>query len=170
LAYKLHKRTGLEVSKTGKVRKYLEIRPHGPYLEVVYEGPISKKTGRPRRLRMYLHRLVAETYLGYSKLHVNHINGDKHVNRLRNLEYVTRGGNAEHAHRTGLIQASGSGNGRAKLSDKQVIRILRLDPKLKNGTGRERQEMARTLADRYSVSAGHIRNIWSGDTWAHLLI
>lgn len=168
MAYQLHRSTGLLVSKSGKVKGHLEMRVHTGYIEIVYPGDISLKTGRPKRWRIFLHRLVTETYFGPSKLHVNHKNGNKFDNRLSNLEFVTRNKNAEHAHRTGLIKAKGSGNGRAKLTDAQARRIRKLDPKLKGGTGKQRQETARELAEKYGVSWGHVRNIWSSDTWAHL--
>lgn len=44
-----------------------------------------------------VHRMVAETFLGYSDLQVNHRNGNKVDNRLENLEYVTCAENIHHA-------------------------------------------------------------------------
>lgn len=36
-----------------------------------------------------VHKIVVETFLGYSDLHVDHIDGDKKNNNIDNLEYVT---------------------------------------------------------------------------------
>jgi len=171
MTYMLHSSTGLEVSKTGRVRNYKEIRIHQGYLQLVYYTDVPKRKGGGfRTARIYLHRLIAETYLGPSRLHVNHKNGNKLDNRLRNLEYVTRGGNAEHAHRTGLIKVRGTGNGRAKLNEKQALHILRSDPKLKGIVGKARQETAVALGEKYNLTWMSIRNIWSGLSWTHLQI
>lgn len=50
-----------------------------------------------------IHRLVAEAFLGESKLVVNHKDGNKLNNRLDNLEYVTRSQNILHALDNGLF-------------------------------------------------------------------
>lgn len=41
------------------------------------------------RKSMKVHRLVAEAFIGKSKLQVDHIDGNKENNNLSNLEYVT---------------------------------------------------------------------------------
>lgn len=50
-----------------------------------------------------VHRLVAEAFMGKSKLCVNHIDGNKSNNRLENLEFVTHKENMAHATSNGLL-------------------------------------------------------------------
>ena len=59
----------------------------------------------PRRTKtLYIHRLLAETFLENptNKLYVNHIDGNKKNNTLENLEWATPAENNIHAYRTGL--------------------------------------------------------------------
>lgn len=60
--------------------------------------------GYKDRRTVYIHRLVAETFLEKpeGKDFVNHINGNKLDNRAENLEWCTHAENMEHANRTGL--------------------------------------------------------------------
>lgn len=48
----------------------------------------------------YIHRLVAEAFLGKSELNVNHKNGIKTDNRIDNLEYVSSRENTIHYHKS----------------------------------------------------------------------
>ena len=50
-----------------------------------------------------LHRVIAATYLGESKLDVNHKDGNKTNNNIKNLEYVTKSDNMKHAYKNGLV-------------------------------------------------------------------
>lgn len=176
MTFKLHSKTGLLVSKSGKIKGYLEINQGNKgYLVVVYPARPNEKTGKPTRGRYYLHRLVAETYLGSSKLHVNHKDGSKLNNRLSNLEYVTRNDNAKHAHQMGLINVKGSGNGRSKLTDKDVVRIRKLcRPWIENAIRtreykREFRVYKDKLCEQYSLNINHLNSILTGRHWAHLL-
>lgn len=101
----------------------------------------------------YVHRVVAEFFMGPSNLHVNHIDGNKLNNHPNNLEYVTRGGNAEHAHRTGLINVKGEGNGRAKITH-NIAKLIR-----------ESNKDALALAKEYGVSRSSVYDIKHGRTW-----
>ncbi|MDD6530572.1 MAG: NUMOD4 domain-containing protein [Prevotella copri] len=53
-----------------------------------------------KRVQKYVHRLVAETYLGNIKetYTVNHIDGDKRNNQVSNLEIISVGENNKHAY------------------------------------------------------------------------
>lgn len=166
--YKLHKRSGLKVSKSGKFKNHVRIQVHNGYLAAILEYT-NVVTNRTNSFRVCIHRAVAETFLGRSKLHVNHKDGNKLNNKLKNLEYVSRAGNAKHAHTTGLINVKGSGNGRAKLTEKDVLKIRKLNPKLLCITNRVfGTQYTFRIATKYNVSETTILNIWNKTTWAHI--
>lgn len=87
-----------EVSNTGLVRRkpYLlkaVTTPKGGHLQI--------NLGLHRRT--YVHRLVAEAFLGEPKegqIWVNHINGNPRDNRVENLEWCTPGENIAHGYRS----------------------------------------------------------------------
>lgn len=60
-----------------------------------------------RRAGAFLHRLLAEAFLGLEirdlRKEVNHLNGNKVDNRLCNLQVCSRSENRRHAERLGLI-------------------------------------------------------------------
>lgn len=51
-----------------------------------------------------IHRIMAETFFGYSTLQVNHKDGNKLNNNILNLEYVTKSENTRHAIKAGLFK------------------------------------------------------------------
>lgn len=53
-----------------------------------YKCVTLSKDGKTKTVRV--HRLVMETFCGYDKREVDHINRDKSDNRLCNLRYLTR--------------------------------------------------------------------------------
>jgi hypothetical protein len=64
-----------------------------------YDGYVSMSFQlEGTRKRKYVHRLVAETFIGVpnTPLEVNHKNGIKNDNRLENLEWVTKSENCKH--------------------------------------------------------------------------
>ncbi|QIW91573.1 HNH homing endonuclease [Acinetobacter phage vB_AbaM_D22] len=61
------------------------------------------KRGTKEAKQFYVHRLVAEMFIGcVDGLQVNHIDGDKSNNCVSNLEIVTPKENIKHSHETGL--------------------------------------------------------------------
>lgn len=110
-----------------------------------------------------VHRLVAEAFIPNeeNKEIVNHINGIKTDCRAENLEWVTDSENAIHAYGLGLRKPTkGELNGRAKLSNEQVVNIFK--------EYKEKQTPTRQLAKRYGVGKTAILGIVNGKSWAHL--
>ena len=117
---------GYEVSNLGRVRSFHKggriLSPGlvSGYLQVnLYCGG--------KRNQMYVHRLVAETFIPNpeSKSEVNHIDGNKSNNRVENLEWATPSENAQHAHDTGLLTFSqGEDHHNAKLTNEQAAQFV----------------------------------------------
>ncbi len=111
-----------------------------------------------------VHRLVALAFLGPPPKHksdINHLNGVKIDNRPENLEYATREENVTHAAAMGLRgDHRGSKNGRARLNETQVEKILRL-----YSTGRG---SITEIAKLFGVGKSTIGYIVQGVTWSHL--
>jgi hypothetical protein len=112
-------RPDLEVSNYGRVKSLRESTPKllrpsdngNGYMRLVRQG----KT-------VYVHRLVAEAWLGLdpnSVDEINHKDGNKSNNVLSNLEVVSISENQLHAIKTGLRQT------RFDLQDLKVMRFMR---------------------------------------------
>ena len=131
----------------------------------------EKKTSKNCRV----HRLVAEAFLPSvpGKHIINHKDGDKTNNNLDNLEWCTQSENHLHAHRIGLkpittkqkaararnfakIDPKGVNNGRAKLTEAQVLEIRNSD--------RGQKE----LAEQYGISPAHVWRIRTNKLWKEL--
>lgn len=157
----------LLVSTTGRVIRMASSRRKGsgwqtfPELELSprrigagYMAVGTKENGIRRTL--YLHRLVAEAFLGmppYSN-EVNHLDGDKTNNRLENLEWVTHSENHQHAAYAGLSNV-------AKLTPKQVWAVRELiDLGLSD----------LKISKRFGMSRCAVSEIRTGRTWAWLTV
>ncbi len=125
------------------------------YITVGFSYQSKKRIG-------LVHRLVAEAWLGLCPpgKSVNHKDGDKSNNVPGNLEYVSHGENNAHAYKTGLRSARGEKNGRAQLTDNDVVSIRGLAAAGNRVSG---------IAEKYSISKTHCYAIISRKFWPHLV-
>lgn len=100
--------------------------------------------------RPFIHRLVAEAFLGRSNLDVNHKDGNPRNNKLENLEFCSRQENIIHTYRTGLK--------RTKLTDAQILEIRR----------RYSSESIISLGKEFGVGHAMISKIAKGKLYKHL--
>ena len=84
----------------------------------------------------------------------NHKDGNKLNNAADNLEWVTPSYNTAHAYQTGLAKQVGVGNNQAKLTDGQILEVLRR---------RELGESGSSLAREYGGSRRAIRKWVTGE-------
>jgi hypothetical protein len=92
-----------EVSNKGQIRNIKTGRILKQYLKKGYLQTVLYKNSRRRDFLS--HRLVAMAFIPCenTKLHINHIDGNKENNASNNLEWVTPRQNILHAIDTGLI-------------------------------------------------------------------
>lgn len=139
LGDKFHKKNLLKFQKTGN-----------------YYSVQLGKNGR----RMYVHRIVAETFCKVPNLQVNHKDGNKNNNNSSNLEWVTSKENINHALRNKLrIPVKGEKHWASILKEKDVIEIKKL---------RKEGFTFKQLSNIYKVSIGCINGITNGYTWKSL--
>lgn len=155
------------VSNMGRVRRdapgqgtfaprVLTIHAHRPGYQLV----TFSRDGKARHANT-VHSVVAEAFMpprpaGHQ---INHKNGNKRDNRLENLEYVTPKENTHHALRMGLSEVRGHANGRAILTEAEVIAI-RHRCTVKDDTWKN-------IAAEYEISRGALRHIVRRTTWKH---
>ena len=80
---------------TNRILKASKDKSNYKIVTLCKDGKHSTKT---------VHRLVAITWLGESKLDVNHKDGNKGNNALENLEFITKSENTRHALKNGLFK------------------------------------------------------------------
>ncbi len=87
-----------QVSSTGLVRNIKTGRVKKPTLTKsgYLRTQLSKKGNNKR---FFIHRIVADAFLGLSELQVNHKNSNKVDNSVHNLEYTTSYENQAHRYR-----------------------------------------------------------------------
>jgi len=114
-----------------------------------------------KRKTKTVHRLVGNLFLPTRPrgMEINHIDGNKWNNHVRNLEWTTHLDNMRHASALGLMgSCKGSKNGKAKLTERQVRDIRKLE-----GTMTQRE-----LGMRYGIGPSCIRMILRRKSWKHI--
>ena len=119
---------GVSIPRHFKSRILRCVRTTDGYLRIsISHGKVHKV--------LILHRIIALTWFGESKLQIDHINGNKQDNRICNLEYVTNIENIHRAIRNGLFDVKRIGKNntknlkeysKPKFNKKQIEEIRRL--------------------------------------------
>jgi len=151
-----------------------QINPQGQIRSIKRQGskglikktPLSHKGYCGIRLhkdgvgRSYIvHRLIAQAFIPnpYNLPQVNHKDGNKTNNHVNNLEWVDQSGNMKHAYSNGLkVAPSGIKNGRAKLTEVQVINIRHC-----KGAATHRELANIFGVSKYLIHAIHARKLWT---------
>lgn len=110
--------------------------------------------------RFFVHRIVAETFLGPCPggLEVAHLNGNRRDSRLTNLRYVTRSENHLHKIAHGTMPMGDSHPGRS-ITEKIARRI---------GKRLEEVGSCSRVAEEFGTTAGVVSHIAMGRTWRHV--
>lgn len=133
-------------------------KPSG-YQEVSLKLESGKGTSR------YVHRLVAETFLGPIKkgFCVNHKNGIKTDNSLKNLEIITFSENSKHAIENGFYKPpvmKGQDHPLAKLNENEVIWI--------RTKYKETKSFDEIKTNFPNTPLSTLRKVAYGYTWKHI--
>lgn len=115
-----------------------------------------------RGSRFMVHHLVMATFVGprLPKIEVNHKDGNKGNPALSNLEYVTKTENERHKFEVlGHRVNQGSKHGMAKITEENVLEILRL---YKTGM------TCTQIAPKFSLCVSSICLMVKRKTWRHL--
>jgi hypothetical protein len=117
-----------QVSDLGRVRSLLAFRPQtGWYSKITIKKPSNGKryAQLPIEGKTFLvHRLVLLVFVGESKLHCNHKDGNPRNNRLDNLEYCTPSENLRHSYDfLGRISPMKGRTGKLNHKSRPVLKI-----------------------------------------------
>lgn len=112
--------------------------------------------------RYFVHEIIAVA-AGLNPVNktINHKDGNTLNNAISNLEVMTNKENYHHARKHNLINIEGSGNGRAKLTKNDVIKIKQM-LSMKEHTQTE-------IAKIFGVDISIISKIKSGKLWKHVI-
>lgn len=116
-----------------------------------------------RKLRIFVHRMVAETYIPNPNNYpyINHIDGNGLNNHVSNLEWCTQTRNVQHAYDIGLRESiKGKDHFRAKLKEEDIP-VIR---DLYNNQGYNYTQIARM----YGLTNGPIWQIINNKIWKHV--
>jgi hypothetical protein len=156
-----------EVSECGDLRRAsTRTRLRGQINADGYpEYSIQDASGKKRHISA--HRLVIEAFVGpspFDGMEIAHRDGSRLNSHKNNLRWTTRKSNSDdrimHATTT-----AGERNGRAKITEKDVVDIRREYRLIKRrGSGRTVSELDR----KYGLDRSTIINIAKGVSWAHV--
>jgi hypothetical protein len=123
-----------------------------------YQAVTLRREGRS--ITRCVHRIALEAFVGPRPegMQACHADGNSRNNRLENLRWDTAKANTADANRHGRIPR-GSRNGRAKLSEWQIVEILRL-----YAAGVRVAE----IAAPFDISPSTVSQIAAGRRWAHV--
>lgn len=146
------------------------IKDHGGAQDMrtahVLAGSLSKGyprvtlTAAGRRRRFFVHRLVAETFLGPCPdgLEVAHLNGNRRDSRLSNLRYVTRCEN--HLHKIG--------HGTMRMGDTHPNRSISETTARQIGERLREVMSCYRVAKEFGTTPGVVSKIATGRNWRHV--
>jgi len=155
------------INKEGKIYSDYVGRELKPYISGSSYLQINRQyvdnDGKRKKKKFYVHRLVAETFLGEipKNMVVNHKDGNKLNNHVSNLEIVTSKENNDHAKANCLLNIKGSSHGKSKLNEQQVLKIKQMF--IDGYSDKE-------IASIYDVSRGTINPIRRNKTWKHVVL
>lgn len=166
-----------QCNKNGQIRRRISTVHFGKQKRVVggtILSPKTKKNGYQevnlypltgRSKSYYVHRLIAETWLGEipPKMSVNHKDFDKTNNSVSNLEIVSYSENSRHAYINGRIKPKplpGSLHPRSKTNEKEVKKIRKEHDK--------HHSLKRLVDDYPHLSKGTLAKIIYKETWRHV--
>lgn len=120
---------GYEISSFGRLRSNKKTQPTNRILKESGNGKGYVRYGlsmNNKRKGIFAHRLVADAFLGKSKLGVNHKNGIKNQNVIHNIEYATCRENSRHYFKSkrelpvGITRVKNQFRAGISLKDKQI--------------------------------------------------
>jgi len=143
--------------ENGRIFSHITNKYLKQYFNVGYYKITLRKNGKPKTF--YVHRLIAETYLGKREnMIVNHIDGDRTNNHVSNLEWISQSENVIHAIKIGLMCVpKGEEHYNSKLTQEDVNEIRK---QYNNGIKQN------VLAKTYKVSTVQIHNIIRYKSWS----
>ncbi|MBZ9633045.1 NUMOD4 domain-containing protein [Clostridium sp. FP1] len=123
-----------QISNTGKVKSLNRLDNVGSHHQERILKPCLSNKGylfvgiyrNCKRKPVYIHKLVAQYFTdnSYSKVQVNHLDGNKQNNLLNNLEWCSPSENIRHAHKNGLSNpVRGEQVGTSKLTKEEAAEI-----------------------------------------------
>ena len=155
-----------EVSNYGKVKSYAIDQENGRIIKGGNVGgykSITVKFGGKIVRQFYVHRLVAETFLGKrsaDQYYVIHLDYDKENNHIDNLKWVTEEELVSHNNKNPEVIKSRSTGYKLTEPDVRIIKKLLKSDKTRLSM----------IAKRFGITHTQLNRIRSGENWGHVTI